>query len=121
MGWWNITLDVGTAMVSAIVIGIAVDDTVHLLFQYRRRRLEGLQATAAIEQSIVNVGQAIVTTSLALTIGLFALVLSPWQSVASFGFLAGLAVAGALIADLTVLPALIVLVSRVQARRGSPS
>ena len=112
MGLWGITLDVGTAMVSAIVIGIAVDDTVHLLYQYRRHREEGAEATEAIERSIIDVGQAVVTTSVALTIGLFALTLSPWQSVASFGFLSGLAIMGALIADLSVLPALIVLVAR---------
>ena len=114
MGIAGISLDVGTAMVSAVVIGIAVDDTVHLLYHYRTHLDQGEVHSSAIEMAMLDVGQPVITTSAALTLGLFALTLSPWQSVASFGFLSGIAIVGALVADLSVLPALIILADRTQ-------
>lgn len=112
MGFLGVNLDVGTAMVAAIVVGIAVDDTVHLLSQYRRRRLAGLEPAEAVRHAIPHVGRALVTTSIALTLGFFTLMVSPWQSVASFGLVAGIAILVALLAALVLLPALIVSLAR---------
>ena len=112
MGIWGIYLDMGTAMVGAVVLGIAIDDTVHILTQYRRRRGGGLGAGDAIRAAILHVGRAVVTTSLALALGFFVLTLSSWESVASFGFLSGVAILGAMAADLFVLPALVVTFAR---------
>ncbi|MCZ6782102.1 MAG: MMPL family transporter [Proteobacteria bacterium] len=122
MGLWGIYLDIGTAMVAAVVLGIAVDDTVHLLSQYRRRIDAGVPPTAAIHESVVHVGRAVVTTSFALAAGFFVLTLSSWASVASFGFLSGISILAALVADLVVLPALLLAVSRghIRARALEP-
>ncbi len=49
----------------------------------------------------------LVTTSFVLALGFFVLTLSSWQSVASFGLLSGIAILGALVADIVVLPALV--------------
>ncbi len=107
MSFAGIALNIGTAMVAAVVIGIAIDDTVHLLIQYRRRRRRGLGRSQAIGEAVPHVGRALVTTSIALALGFFSLLVSPWQSVASFGLVAGLAILVALVADLVVLPALL--------------
>ncbi|MGH7339640.1 MAG: efflux RND transporter permease subunit, partial [Candidatus Rokuibacteriota bacterium] len=107
MGAWGIYLDMGTAMVAAVVLGIAIDDTVHLLVQYQRRRRLGLDPSSAMREAALHVGRGVVTTSIALSLGFFVLTLSSWASVASFGFLSGLAILGALAADLIVLPALV--------------
>jgi predicted RND superfamily exporter protein len=56
---------------------------------------------------VLHAGRAVVTTSLALSLGCFVLTLSSWQSVASFGFLSGLAILVALVAGLVILPAVI--------------
>jgi predicted RND superfamily exporter protein/signal transduction histidine kinase len=111
MGYAGIALDMGTAMVAAIIIGIAVDDTVHLLGEFYRRKSEGSSSGLAIDGSVLHIGQAVVTTSVALSAGFFVLLLSSWQSISSFGFLSGVAILGALLADLVVLPALIHLAS----------
>jgi predicted RND superfamily exporter protein len=107
MGFWGIRLDMGTAMVAAVVLGIAVDDTVHLLVQIRRRRSAGFGAEHAVRAAVAHVGRAVVTTSVALALGFFVLTLSSWESVASFGVLSGFAILGAMVADLVVLPALV--------------
>ncbi len=111
MGFAGINLDVGTAMVAAIVLGLAVDDAIHLIAEFHRRRRDGSEGAEAIEGAVRHVGRAIVTTSVALTLGFFMLLFSSWQSIASFGFLAGVAIFGALVADLWVLPAIIFVVT----------
>jgi signal transduction histidine kinase len=130
MGLWGIPLDVGTIMVGAIVLGIAVDDTIHFITHYRSERNAGAAPRDAIATTMRRAGRAIVTTSCALALGFFALTLSSWQSIASFGLLSGIAILAALAADLFVLPALILgispsassperqQVSRVLPRRG---
>ncbi|MDE0887353.1 MAG: MMPL family transporter [Myxococcota bacterium] len=112
MGYSGINLDLGTAMVAAILIGIAVDDTVHLLGEFYRRRVAGIAPAPAVEGAVLHVGQAILTTSIALAAGFFILTLSSWQSIASFGFLSGVTILGALAGDLWILPAIIFLWNR---------
>ena len=115
MGLAGVYLDMGTAMIAAVVLGIAIDDAVHLLTQYRRRLAAGSEPAEAIRAAVLHVGRAVVTTSLALSLGFFVLTLSSWESVASFGFLSGVAILIALVADLVILPAVIA------ARRRSSS
>jgi hypothetical protein len=107
MGLWGINLDVGTAMVAAIVLGIATDDTVHVISDFRYQLDGGAPPGDAMARTIRHLGRAIITTALALSAGFFALTLSSWQSVASFGLLSGIAILGALLAELFLLPALV--------------
>lgn len=104
----GIPLDVGSAMVAAVVLGIAVDDAIHMLDRVRRLRRSGLSHAQAVHDSVIHVGRALATTSFALAIGFAALALSPWQSIANFGLLSAVAILGALAADLVVLPALLI-------------
>ena len=110
MGWLGLSLDVGRAMIAAVVLGIGIDDTVHLLSRFRRERRSGADSAAAIEAAVRGIGRPIVTTSLALALGFLALAASSWQTVSSFGLFVSLGIAGALLADLLVLPALVLAV-----------
>ncbi len=112
MGLLGVALDVGSAMVAAVVLGLAVDNAIHLLSAYRRRRRGGEPAELAISASVRQVGRALVTSALALSLGFFSLALVPWQSIASFGLVSGIAILGALLAALLVLPALVVATAR---------
>jgi signal transduction histidine kinase len=94
-------------MVGAIVIGIGVDDSIHLLSRYRSLRLSGVSSVEAMRSAVAHVGRAIVTTSVALALGFLTLMASAWQTISSFGFFVALAILGALAATLFVLPALI--------------
>ena len=110
MGWLGLSLDVGRAMIAAVVLGIGIDDTVHLLSRFRRERRAGVDAGAAIEAAVHGIGRPVVTTSLALALGFLALAASSWQTVSSFGLFVSLGIGGALVADLLVLPALVLAV-----------
>ncbi|MDG2336340.1 MAG: efflux RND transporter permease subunit [Myxococcota bacterium] len=107
MGWVGMPLDVARAMIAAVVIGIGVDDAIHLLSQYAYRRNAGATIHEAMSGALHQTGRAIVTTSLALALGFLTLMMSAWQTVASFGFFVAIAITGGLVATLLVLPALI--------------
>ena len=69
-----------------------------------------------MEGAVVHVGRAVVTTSVALSCGFFVLTMSSWASVASFGLISGISILGAMVADLIVLPALVLTIARLQER-----
>lgn len=66
-----------------------------------------------------EVGQALISTSLALALGFSALALSPWQTVASFGLVSAVAILAALFSVLLVLPALVCAVARISVAGGA--
>jgi predicted RND superfamily exporter protein/signal transduction histidine kinase len=119
MGLLGLSLDVGRAMIAAVIIGIGVDDTVHLLSHFRSRRMSGATAPEAIRQAVLFVGRPVITSSVALAVGFLSLMTSSWQTVSSFGFFVGIGILGALLADLFVFPALVVAVAaRASGRDG---
>ncbi len=119
MGWAGMNLDMGRAMIAAILLGIAVDDSIHILSRYRLCRIAGLDPRAAIRNAVLHVGRAIVTTSLSLSLGFLALTASAWQSISSFGLFVSLAIGVALVAALVVLPAVIVACGPILSRADS--
>ena len=107
MGWLGLSLDVARAMIAAVVIGIGVDDAIHVLRQYKVRRDAGEDTHQAMRGALQHTGRAVVTTSVALALGFLTLMMSAWQTVATFGFFVALSIMGAMVATLFVLPALI--------------
>jgi predicted RND superfamily exporter protein len=112
MGHWNILLNFGSAIVAPIAIGIAADDTIHFLTEYSRERRAGRETIAALQESIARVGVAVITTAIALALGFLSMMTSPMASVADMGLLCAIAILGATIADLLILPALIATVAQ---------
>ena len=118
MGLLDVPLDTGTAMIAAIVLGIGVDDSVHLVTRYKGHRSLGRERREAMRRSTREVGRALVASSLALAAGFLAMLLSSWGGIATFGLLSACAITLALLADLFLLPAIVFLVARRQARPG---
>ncbi len=113
LGFWGIPMDVGMTMTAAIVLGLAVDDTIHLLVQYQRRARTGASPTEAMRGALSHVGRSVVTTSLALSLSFFGLMLlSSFEAIGNFGLMASVAIFAALIADLMIVPALVHTVPR---------
>jgi len=108
MGALGVPLDVGSAMVAAVVLGIAVDDAIHILGAFRRFRASGRAPDDAVRAALAETGRAVIGTSVALATGFLLLTLSPWKIIASFGLVSSVAIVAALAAALAVLPALLV-------------
>jgi predicted RND superfamily exporter protein/signal transduction histidine kinase len=107
MGWMGNPLDTGTAMIAAIVLGIAVDDSVHVITRYKRHRDTGMRPSVAMSWSLEEVGRSLVASSIALSAGFLVMLLSSWGGIAAFGLLSACAIMFALLADFLFLPALV--------------
>lgn len=119
MGFLGIPLDMGTAMVASVLLGLGVDEALHLLAGYQRFRAHGLAREHAMDASLREVGRALFTTAGALAAGFLVLFLVPWKSLSSFGLVTGVAIGASLLADLLVLPG--VVGSRPPAAGAAPS
>ena len=107
MGWFGIPLDIMTITIAAISVGIAVDDTIHYIHRFGEEWHKSHDSRAAIRQSHASIGRAMYYTSFIITIGFLILTLSSFIPTVYFGFLTGLAMVTALLCDLILLPALL--------------
>jgi len=107
MGFTGITIDLSNLVIASIIIGIAVDDTVHYLHQFRVGYAVRQSAEEAIQHALDHAGRAIVSTSVVLTLGFGVFLASRMISIQRFGFLIGLACVLAVLVDLILTPALL--------------
>jgi len=109
MGLLGLKLNTGTSVVGAIVFGIAVDDTVHFLMRFRRERGSGSGVVDALRAAILGVGRPMIFTSVALAAGFTVFLLSSFTPMVALGGLTTATVLAAILCDLLLLPALILL------------
>ena len=107
MGYAGIVLDVATAMLSSIMIGVGVDYTIHFLWRYRHERQEGRAREEAVYNTIVNTGRGITFNALSVIIGFAALMISSFTPIRFFGFLVVVSIASCLVGALVLVPAMI--------------
>ncbi len=107
MGFTGITLNITTVMIASVALGIAVDDTIHVLVHYRRELASGRAPEVAMRHTLETVGRALVYTSVVITGGFLILLLATLSPARQFGALTAVTMATALLADLVLLPALV--------------
>ena len=107
MGLMGIPLDTDTLMIAPLIIGIAVDDTIHFITHYRMALAKHSDMRLALVGTIKEVGQAVTFTSLVLGCGFFMLSFSNYLGLAKVGAFGSLAIFVALLCDLLFFPALI--------------
>lgn len=105
----NIPLDMFTMLIANIAIGLAVDDTIHFMHNFRRYFEKYQDAGKAIDKTFLTAGRAMITTSIVLSIAFFTFTLSEMGNLWNFGFLTGLVIILALVADFFLAPALMTL------------
>jgi predicted RND superfamily exporter protein len=109
MFWMGIPLDLGTALVGALVIGLGVDGSIHFLHYYHRLRLEGTEGKAAVRATMAHVGKAVITANATTCCGFLVLMLSTTEFLRNFAIVNSLAIFLVTLSILTFLPALITL------------
>lgn len=107
LAWLGQTLDPLAAVIVAVALGIAVDDTLHLMARTLEERRAGLGVDEAILTAAEHSGRALVVTTVALAAGLSVQLLSSFPPLRLLGGLGTIIVVVALVADLTLLPALL--------------
>ncbi|MYB34115.1 MAG: MMPL family transporter [Gammaproteobacteria bacterium] len=101
-------LGLGGTITCVIAFGIVVDDTVHFLSRYQEAKHEGLSASDAVRATFQSVGNALWTTTLALSAGFLVLALSGVTSSQTLGIMVAITLVIALIADFLLLPSLLI-------------
>ncbi len=109
MGLRSIPLDLMTITIAAISVGIAVDNTIHYVIRFKREFSENKNYTKSVKICHGSIGKAMYYTSSIIVIGFSILSLSNFIPTIYFGLLTGLAMVAALLASLTLLPALLIL------------
>jgi len=109
MGWLAINLDMVTMLIASIVIGLAVDDTIHFMYNFKRYYKQTGDLNEAVENTLLTAGRAMLTTSVVLSFGFYIFMFASMNIFFYFGLLAGSAVLLALGADLLLAPALMTL------------
>ena len=102
-----------------IVLGLAVDDTIHFMHKFNRYYDEAGDARLAVRETLRTTGSALLFTSLVISGGAFVLLLGYMLTAKYFGLLFGFATIVAFLADVILGPALMVLVTRWEERSGT--
>ncbi|MEX2366095.1 MAG: MMPL family transporter, partial [Pseudohongiellaceae bacterium] len=110
MGFTGIPLDIMSITIAAIIIGIGVDDAIHYLHRFRQEFTPGTDVRDAVKASHASIGDALYYTSFTIIIGFSVLGLSKFMPTVYFGLLAALAMLLALLANLTILPSLLIMI-----------
>ncbi len=107
LGLFDIPLDSDTIIIAPVIIGIAVDDTIHFITHYRGEVLKNRQIHRSLKNTIEEVGQAITFTTLILGFGFAIMSFSSYMSMVKVGIFGSMAIFTALICDLFLIPSLI--------------
>ncbi|MCA9664750.1 MAG: MMPL family transporter [Myxococcales bacterium] len=120
-GVWQLLfgeVNIVASISGAVGLGIIVDDTIHFLARYQRKRAEGLEPTEAARQTFSEISAALCSTTIVLSIGFAVLLLSSFQMTSHLGLLTILILGAALAADLLLLPALLATFDRKRPARA---
>ena len=112
IGWFGFPMDLFTMMVASIAIGLAVDDTIHFMHNFRRYYEQSGDPKKAVFETLHSTGRAMLVTSVVLSVGFFIYMFASMQNIIRFGFLTGFTIIMALAADYFIAPALMVLVNK---------
>ncbi len=112
MGWLDVPLDLFTMLIGSIAIGLAVDDTIHFMHNYRRYHHDTGSVETAVRETLLGTGRAMLVTTVVLSLGFFIYMLSTLNNLFNFGWLTGLAITLALLADTFLAAALMKILDR---------
>ncbi len=119
MGMAGIYMDMPLMSFSALIIGVVVDDTIHFLFHYREAFARSGSYEQALEATLHTTGRPLLFTTLTMVCGFSVLLFSHVLGVMKFGGLGCFAFAWALLADLFLVPAILLTFHPLKAPRSA--
>ena len=109
MGLLGFDLNLPTAMLSSIMIGVGVDYTIHFLWRYRAERRRGLAVQQAVVRTLTTTGRGIIINALSVIVGFSVMLVSAFVPVRSFGFLVVVSIGACLLGAMVLMPALVMI------------
>ncbi len=105
--WPELKINMGTAMIAAVSMGLSIDSSIHYITSFQRERRAGRAVAEALQNVQQTVGQAMVLSTIALMVGFLVLATSHFIPTVYFGALVSLAMLGGLLGNLVLLPLLL--------------
>lgn len=106
LGVLHIPINIGTAMIASVSMGLTVDSTIHYITAFERAR-KTLTLRESLRVAHGGAGRAVVLAYLALTLGFLVLTVSEFIPLVYFGALLSLSMIGGMVGDLVLLPLLL--------------
>ena len=124
LGWMGIKIDIGIMMTASVALGVAVDNTLHLLTWVRAGLRDGHDRRTATMMAYDRCAVAMVQSAMVGGLGLLVFATATFTPTQQFGYLMITILAAALVGDTIMLPALIASplgkCFEVRAKRGGP-
>ncbi|MEM7079994.1 MAG: efflux RND transporter permease subunit [Pseudomonadota bacterium] len=107
MGWMGAQLNVIGLVLAPMIIGVAVDDTVHFFVRYRRYFAQMGDYDSAYRETMRTVGRPLLFTTMVLVVGFMGFLISIFAGPRNFAISSGVAFCGALLAEFLLVPVLL--------------
>jgi predicted RND superfamily exporter protein len=107
VGWLGVPLDAATVCVASLSIGIAVDDTIHVVSGFQESQNSGESREASLDRCLRTVLPALLFTTVTISIGFGVLGISDFSLVRNLGLMMAGAAVLCLLSDVILLPALL--------------
>lgn len=102
-------VDIASVIIVAVCLGIAVDDSIHFLFEFQKFRKKGYPLAQTFEMIFTNTAPSLFNTTILIVIGFGSFIVADYLPNAKFGMMVSLILMVALIADFIVLPAVLIM------------
>jgi len=109
MGIFSIELNVATAMLSSIMIGVGIDYTIHFLWRYREER-RNHDPVEAVQITLTTTGRGIIFNALSVVVGFTVMLFSNFMPIKFFGFLVVVSISACLFGAMILIPALCLII-----------
>lgn len=107
MGWSGVPVDIGASILGPVILGIVVDDTIHMFHRTRAERALDSDIARAVDRTMEGVGPAMMTTAMTMASGLLLSALTPLAFSRRFGLLSFITLVVALLTELILTPRLL--------------
>ncbi|MBL4884587.1 MAG: MMPL family transporter [Planctomycetaceae bacterium] len=118
LGWIGSLVNIGTAMIASVSLGLTVDSSIHYLSVYMKSRKNGMGHDDSLRLTQSRVGLALVFANIALVCGFSVLTLSEFVPLVYFGVLVSIAMLGGLLGNLVLLPLLLTTLHRYESNKS---
>jgi predicted RND superfamily exporter protein len=108
MGWVGIALKPSTVLIFSVALGIAIDITIRFLVNFKQQSHQGVDPKLTVVETIHSTGLSIIYTSIVLIAGFVIFCFSDFGGTKALGWLTSLTLVTATVANLVLLPALII-------------
>ncbi len=115
MGWLGLPINIGTAMIASVSLGLTIDSSIHYLAGYQYAIKAGKPHRQALRESSTHIGRALVLSNAALVLGFSVLSLSNFLPLVYFGLLVSFAMLSGLLGNLVLLPCLMLDLDEIEA------